>query len=1226
MTGLYKTLLLVEDEFIVGMMEADLLKKSGYEVIHVLTGEQAIDTVNSRPDTIDLILMDIDLGRGIDGTIAAQDILKAHDIPIVFLSSHTEKEIVEKTEKITSYGYVVKNTGITVLDASIKMAFKLHESKMKEQAREEALRDSEARFRSYFNLSGAGIAITSPETGWIEANETLCRMLGYDREELTRTTWTSLTHPEDLDIDLAQFNRVLAGDIDGYSIDKRFIRKDGSIIWTSLSVRCVRFSEGRVDYLIALLFDITERKRMGEDLLERDDRLRFALESSAIGAWDLDLIDHSAVRSPEHDRIFGYAELLPEWTYEMFLGHVLPEDREMVDRRYRHAIETGSNWNFECRIRRTDGEVRWIWATGRHKTETSGAVRRMAGIVQDITGRKKMEEDLRLSNAFLDSIIENIPVMLFLKDARDLRFVRFNQTGEKLLGYPRAELLGKNDYDFFQKEQADSFTAKDHEVLKGKEVVDISDETIQTKSGAARILHTRKVPILNTKGEAEYLLGISEDITDRIRAEKKLADATQRLESILESANDGIVTLDTDRVITSCNRAASLILGYSREELLGQSLRMIYRSDEYFREVGERAYRSIGETGSFVGEVETIRPDGEARICEISIKQLRLHEQPSGIVGVFRDITERKRSEELQRETYERFHNIINNTDAGYFFIDAGGIIREVNNAWLRMYRFDSMEEVLGKHFSEIQRTEDIGAAKDFVEGIVRGDERYLSGEFSRRCRDGSTGFHSFSARPVMHQGAIIGIEGFIIDTTERRRAEEDLIRSEKLFHALFDSMIEGVALHEMVYADDGACVDYLILDVNGAFERHTGINAKEVRGRKASAAYGTGSAPYIDVYLKVVTTGEPDQFETYFPPMEKHFMISVFRVSDIRFATVFEDITERRRMENVLDERARFISFILQTAQDGFGIFTRAGEIIEVNDSMCRILGYDHSELLKISAFDFIAEEDPEVTASRFNRALSGSAETFESHHRRKDGTVIGTEVALNYTGRDSDLFFCFLRDITERKQAEGQIRSLLAEKELILREVHHRIKNNMNTMISLLTLQAKVMKDPTAASALNDAVNRMRSMGVLYDQLYRSKNLQAMSARDYLSPLVDEITSNFQGGDRVKVDKRIGDFTIGVKELSLLGILVNELVTNIMKYAFTGRDDGLIMISAEMNDNHVTLAVGDNGIGIPESVDISTTNGFGLKLVGGLAGQLNGDIRIERTNGTRVVLEFTV
>ena len=137
-----KKILLVEDEALIAMDEAQMLKKYGYEVVTAYNGEKAIKAVDSDPE-ISLILMDIDLGRGMDGTETAERILSKKDIPVVFLSSHTEPEVVEKTEKITSYGYVVKNSGETVLDASIKMAFRLFDARMKEKEKEIKLIESE---------------------------------------------------------------------------------------------------------------------------------------------------------------------------------------------------------------------------------------------------------------------------------------------------------------------------------------------------------------------------------------------------------------------------------------------------------------------------------------------------------------------------------------------------------------------------------------------------------------------------------------------------------------------------------------------------------------------------------------------------------------------------------------------------------------------------------------------------------------------------------------------------------------------------------------------------------------------------------------------------------------------------------------------------------------------------------------------------------------------------
>jgi PAS domain-containing protein len=135
---------------------------------------------------------------------------------------------------------------------------------------------------------------------------------------------------------------------------------------------------------VAVKEDVTERKQVAKALHDIERRLEFAMHWSHTGAWDLDLADHSANRTLEHDRIFGYESLLPNWTYETFLEHVLPEDRDEVDRLFREAIAAKANWNFECRIHRVDGEVRWISATGGHQIDEDGAARRMAGIAGSV--------------------------------------------------------------------------------------------------------------------------------------------------------------------------------------------------------------------------------------------------------------------------------------------------------------------------------------------------------------------------------------------------------------------------------------------------------------------------------------------------------------------------------------------------------------------------------------------------------------------------------------------------------------------------------------------------------------------------------------------------------------------------------------------------------------------------------------------------------------------------
>jgi PAS domain S-box-containing protein len=193
-----KVILLVEDEAIVAMTESMELKSYGYDVIQVLNGHKAIEAVNNTTKTIDLILMDINLGNNLDGTEIAKIILKDHDIPLLFLSSHTEREIVSKTEDITFYGYVVKDSGIIVLDASIKMAFRLHEAnqnlkkqKIELENKKKNLQVFEKRYRRLFETAKDGIIILNADNGMIvDVNPFLINMLGYSKEEfLTKHIW-----------------------------------------------------------------------------------------------------------------------------------------------------------------------------------------------------------------------------------------------------------------------------------------------------------------------------------------------------------------------------------------------------------------------------------------------------------------------------------------------------------------------------------------------------------------------------------------------------------------------------------------------------------------------------------------------------------------------------------------------------------------------------------------------------------------------------------------------------------------------------------------------------------------------------------------------------------------------------------------------------------------------------------------------------------------------------
>jgi PAS domain S-box-containing protein len=310
---------------------------------------------------------------------------------------------------------------------------------------EETLRASEERFRTLSDNAQDSIARFDRDGRYLYVNPFLTRALGLPAEAIVGKTPEELGRNAGVENWEARLREVFASGqplrLDRRSVDGRW--HDAHLI--------PEFRGDQVETVLVSARDITDRKRADEALRQSEDLLSFSLSTAQTGAWDLDLVDHTARRSPQHDQIFGYHEPLPQWTYEMFIEHVVPEDREAVDRQFRHAIATHGDWSFECRILRPDGATRWIWAAGRHRSDESGQPRHMAGIVQDITLRKQAQAALIEAHSRTSAILANIADAFYSLDA-EWRFVAVNPAAERApFDRPASELVGKVIWDVFPK-------------------------------------------------------------------------------------------------------------------------------------------------------------------------------------------------------------------------------------------------------------------------------------------------------------------------------------------------------------------------------------------------------------------------------------------------------------------------------------------------------------------------------------------------------------------------------------------------------------------------------------------------------------------------------------------------------------------------------------------------------------------------------------------------------
>jgi len=337
--------------------------------------------------------------------------------------------------------------------------------------------------------------------------------------------------------------------------------------------------------------------------------------------------------------------------------------------------------------------------------------------------------------------------------------------------------------------------------------------------------------------------------------------------------------------------------------------------------------------------------------------------------------------------------------------------------------------------------------------------------------------------------------------------------------------------------------------------------------------------------------------------------------------------IMVNQRSNADMSEAKKHFESIFNTSPDAVSVTSLGpGLILDVNHSFAVLSGFSRAELVGRSILDVHIWKDP-ADRQRFIAELrgKGAVENFEAEFQLRDGSrLIGLVSARIIVLQSTEHIISVTRDISQRKRDEEKIKAILQEKELLLKEVHHRIKNNMISLMGLLTLQANAAKHPEAVAAIQEAHSRLQGMGVLYDRLYRAENLHAMSLGDFLPSLVNEIVAVFPSRARVRVEARVEPFTVAVDVLPPLGIIVNELVTNSLKHAFGGRENGLISVAAVSQGRRATIVIRDDGSGFFAAA--AGHGGFGLQLVDMLVKQIGGTLRCESRQGTENILEFDV
>ena len=681
-----------------------------------------------------------------------------------------------------------------------------------------------------------------------------------------------------------------------------------------------------------------------------------------------------------------------------------------------------------------------------------------------------------------------------------------------------------------------------------------------------------------------------------------------------------ISMLDPNGYIVSWNDGAERIKGYEAGEIIGQHFSVFHTDEDRAAGAPERALQVARDEGHHETEGWRVRKDGIRFWASMALHAI--HDNAGTVIGfakVTRDITEQKQAQARDA----RFRQMVEASLSAMVLTAPSGVIETVNAQAERMFGYSRTEMVgrpiemlvperfrrhhpaLRNSYSHHPEARPMGAGRDL---------------FALR-KDGSEFPVEIGLNPIETEDGPMVLSA-IVDISQRKRLEE---RFRRVVEAAPNAMVmigaEGRI--EMVNAQAEHMFGYRRQEMVGQtvemlvperFRSDHPALRKSFFGDPKARPMGAGR----DLF-GLRKSGDEFPVEIGLNPIETDDGPMVL--------SAIVDISTRRRLE----ERFRRV---VEAAPNAMVMVGSEGRIEMVNAQAEELFGHARAEMLGQPVEMLVPERfrghHPGLRGSFFAdakaRPMGAGRDLFGL---KKDGSEFPVEIGLNpIETEEGQMVLSAIVDISDRKQKEERIQVALKEKDMLLGEVHHRVKNNLQIIHSLLDLQSSRITDESVIDLLRDSKNRIRSMGLIHQTLYQSKDFAKVDFRQFLDSLVPTLIGSYGiNPDRITLSLEAEQIQLPINAAIPCGLVVNELISNAMKHAFADGRRGEIAVKLfEEPDGKAVLSVSDNGIGIPEDVGLSKTSTLGLQLVTLLSDQLGGQITMGRSDPTEFVLRFPI